>query len=111
MQSNAANHDGLMSGYILTDHALQRMTGRRITLSEINDVLAYGRKTHTRGAAVYAIGRKEIAYYRQFGTDLTELDGLQVVCNQEGVVMTAYRNKDFRGLRPRRRNMRSSASH
>jgi hypothetical protein len=59
----------------------------------------YGRVVYTRGAVIHAIGRNEIAYYAREGIDLTACDGIQVVCALDGVVLTVYRNRNFRGLR------------
>lgn len=83
----------------LSQHAWQRMCGRRISPAAIQAVLAYGRKVHVRGAAIYAIGRKEVSRYRRLGRNLSAFDGLQVVCSPEGLVITTYRNRDFSGLK------------
>jgi hypothetical protein len=68
--------------------------------------LAYGRRVHVRGATIRAIGRREVARYRSHGIDLAMYEGVQVVCGSDGAVLTAYRNRDFRGLRPRRCRLR-----
>lgn len=83
-------------------HGTQRMSQRGINLSDVDQVMAYGRVVYTRGAAVYVIGRKEVTYWKEQGVELEELEGVQVVvCGN--LVVTVYRNKDFSGLRPRRR--------
>ncbi len=87
----------------LTHHALERMQTRRVSEEAIHMVLAYGRLSYIRGAAIYVIGRREIERYRTNGTDLSEFEGLLVVCSPVGAVITVYRNSDFRGLRPGRR--------
>lgn len=67
--------------------------------------MAYGRVVHVRGAEIHAIGRKEVLRYRQRGIDLRMYEGIQVVCRPgAGVVLTVYRNRDLRGLRPHRRS-------
>ena len=103
MTTNVANKATDFQDYAFTHHALQRMSMRRVPSSKVNLVLTYGRKTHTRGAIIYVIGKKEISQCAAFGIDLSELDGLQVVCSNEGAVITVYRNRDLRGLRPRQR--------
>jgi hypothetical protein len=83
-------------------HGTQRMSQRGINIPDVDQVMAYGRVVYTRGAAVYVIGRKEVAYWKEQGVELEELEGVQVVVC-ENLVVTVYRNKDFSGLRPRRR--------
>jgi hypothetical protein len=83
----------------LTCHARRRMQGRAIPPAAVEAALDYGRVVHTRGAVVHAIGRNEIAYFAAVGTDLSDFDGVQVVCALDGSVVTVYRNRDFRGLR------------
>ena len=51
------------------------------------------------------IAPQEIFRYRHHGVDLREYEGVQVVCRPgTGFILTAYRNRSFRGLRPHRRN-------
>jgi hypothetical protein len=103
MKTNVAYEDIDFEDCALTQHAQQRMNVRGFSSADVNQVLAYGRKVHARGAIIYAVGRKEIAICADYDIDLSNLDGLQVVCSNDGLVMTVYRNKDFRGLRPKRR--------
>ena len=84
---------------VLSQHAWERMCGRSIPPAAVQAVLAYGRKVHVRGAAIHAIGRKEVVHHRRLGRNLSAFDGLQVVCSPEGLVITTYRNHDFNGLR------------
>ena len=86
-------------GFVLTRHAWERMGGRGFSPEMIRKVLEFGREKHVRGASIYAVGRKEISRYEKKGFDLKGLDGLQVVCSGEGAIITAYRNRDFRGLK------------
>jgi hypothetical protein len=86
----------------VTRHAWARMSARRIHLGAVRAALLYGRVAHVRGARIYAVGRKEVARYRRAGIALDDYEGVQVVCGQDGAILTAYRNRDFRGLRPRR---------
>ena len=93
----------------MTRHAWRRMTARGLSYSAVDAALEYGRVAHVRGATIYAIGRKEVARYASEGVDLARFDGVQVVCTPGGTVLTVYRNRDFRGLRPRRRRYRQAA--
>lgn len=83
----------------LTRHAIQRMQGRAIDSEAIESVLECGRIVYCRGAVIYAVGRKEISRFRVQGIDLRHLEGVQVVCANDGTVLTVYRNRNFHWLR------------
>jgi hypothetical protein len=93
----------LNSVYPLTAHAISRMEARGLPLDCVNAALAYGRAVWIRGARIFAIGRREVARYRNIGLDLEQFQGIQVVTSPDGAIVTAYRNRDFRGLQGRRR--------
>jgi len=97
----------LQSEYSLTRHAWERMSGRGLSPAAIRLVLNYGRAAHIRGATIYVVGRKEVERYRQNGVELSSVEGVQVVCTDSGSILTVYRNRDLRGLRPRSRRARS----
>jgi len=88
---------------ILTDHAWARMCGRSLSPKMILRTIKYGRIIHNRKAVYYVIGKKEIARYRNDGIDLSNLHGIHVVCSSGGIILTCYRNRDLRGLKPTRR--------
>lgn len=92
--------------YDLSRHAWERMSGRGLSPAAIRRVINFGRVAYVRGATIYAVGRKEVERFEQDGIDLADVEGVQVVCSDSGVIMTVYRNHDFRGLRPRRRRSR-----
>lgn len=92
--------------YNLTQHAWKRMCGRGLSPAAIRLVLNYGRTAHIRSATIYAVGRKEVERYRQNGIELSPVEGVQVVCTESGAILTVYRNRDLRGLRPRSRRAR-----
>ena len=93
----------IQSDYHVSHHAWQRMSERSLSSDIIHCVINYGRVAYVRGATISAVGRKEIKRFEQDGIDLSGAAGVQVVCSDGGVIMTVYRNHDFRGLRPRRR--------
>lgn len=101
----------IQSEYSLTRHAWERMSGRGLSPAAIRLVLNYGRAAHIRGATIYAVGRKEVERYRQGGIELSPVEGVQVVCTDSGSILTVYRNRDFRGLRPRSRRAHSRHAH
>ena len=87
----------------LSRHARLRTHARRFGVVAIEAAMAYGRVVFVRGAEIHAIGRKEVLRCRRRGIDLQAFEGIQVVCRPgASVVLTAYRNRDFRGLRPYR---------
>lgn len=89
------NHDKS----ILTQHAGKRMRHRRIPGNAIELVIEYGRVVFTRGAMIYAIGRNEVERFKKENVNLSEFEGVQVVCSMDGIVLTVYRNQNFRKLR------------
>ena len=96
-----------MAQLLLTEHARIRMDARRIGTTAVEMALLFGREKHVRGATFYAIGRREVKWFGLNGVDLRGYEGIQVICAEDNVVVTAYRNQDLSNLRsrrPRRRN-------
>lgn len=95
------------SGCTMTNHAWDRMTARGLSQRAVDAVLMFGRMVYARGAEIHAIGKKEVARYARTGVDLRPYEGLQVVCvPNDGIIVTVYRNRDFRSLsqsKPHRR--------
>lgn len=86
----------------LSRHAHRRMRGRGIGRAKVEQVLEFGRVARVRGAEIFAVGRREVQEWAERGVDLREVEGIQVVCSLlDGTVITVYRNRDFRGLKPR----------
>jgi hypothetical protein len=83
--------------------AKSQMEARSLTADAVRGVLKYGRTSWTRGARIYAIGRKEVQHYRRQGVDLSRFEGVHVVESADGTILTVYRNRDLRGLRPDKR--------
>ena len=81
----------------ISEHAELRASERSLGIEAIRMALRFGRRVYTRGAAIYALGRKEVARYAKAGYDLARFEGVQVV-TVDGTVVTAYRNSDFRSL-------------
>jgi hypothetical protein len=92
------------SEYVLTKHAGIRMKQRGLSHSSVQMALVYGRVVHARGALIHVIGRKEIVRHNSKRENLSALDGVHVVCDGEHRVLTAYKNRNLRRLRPRRRS-------
>ena len=99
MQHTIRIGPALCQGHALTRHAARRMQQRALSAETLREVIVFGREVHTRGATIYAVGRKEVAAARREGVDLSDAEHVHVVCTAEGAIKTAYRNRDFRDLR------------
>jgi len=85
-------------------HADERLNARGICATDLARTLEHGRSVHIRGADIYVVGRREIKDSGEHGVNIADLNGIHVVCASDtGIVITAYRNRNLRGLRPRRR--------
>jgi len=90
-----AYHNETTNG--ITNHAQQRMSTRSINESQIDQVMRYGRESHTNKAVIYTIGRKEVKANGRF---LEPCEGIHVLCSiDDGSIITIYRNHDLKGLR------------
>jgi hypothetical protein len=102
MRTNSLSHS-LSSNYHLTAHAELRMQQRGIAPRLIELVLRYGRMIYSRGLAFRVIGHKEVDRYARDGIDLSRAEGIHVLVETDGSVITAYRNHDLRKIRPGKR--------
>lgn len=108
MYATAAVQEGAHHEPVLTKHAAERMSTRSLPATAVAAAIAYGRVVHIRGADIHAIGRREVECHEREGIDLSRYEGVQVVCSVGGTILTVYRNRDFRGLRPRHGRRRSN---
>ena len=89
--------EGDISYLIYSQHAKDRLNSRAISQEDIDLVITYGRRLHTRHVVIHSIGKKEV---EENGKFLERCAGLHAVCNPHtGKIITAYRNQDFKGLR------------
>jgi hypothetical protein len=103
-QNYHAANDGALD---LTQHAEMRMSQRSIDLEQVQLVLNYGRLIHSRRARFYVMGRKEIKRLEKKGLEVGDLENIQiVVAEKSNLILTVYRNKDFRQIRPKHRRGR-----
>lgn len=84
----------------ITFHAEMRMNQRGICTDTLELILQFGRKIRSKGAIFYVIGKKEIQRYCQIEPKLRDMEGMQVLTSLEGSVITTYRNKNLRSIRP-----------
>jgi len=92
----------------LTMHACTRMQQRGIRISDVQQVLRYGRCIHARGVEFHVVGHKEVERWASQGVQLAHLAGLQVLATQEGIVITTYRNHDLHAIQAQPRRFRRS---
>ncbi len=89
--------------YPFTLHATLRMQQRGIPGHLVEEVLTYGRIIHSRGVTFRVVGKKEVARFAQKGIDLSHAEGIHVLMESDGSVITTYRNHDLRKIRPYKR--------
>ena len=81
-------------------HAQIREEQRGISEKQLVLAYQYGRVIHSRRAVYYVIGNKEIEKYGSIESELKQMNGIQLVMSPNGTVLTAFRNKDLRKVRP-----------
>jgi hypothetical protein len=100
---HAANDDC----FTLTKHANQRMSQRGIHLKQVLGVLKYGRIIHSRRARFYVLGKRDVDDLAKQCIDVRDIENIQVLVDEKSnVILTAYKNKNFRQIRPKHRHER-----
>ncbi len=98
----------VLEGIYITKHAEVRMNKRGITRQMIELVLMFGRKIYARGVVFYVIGKREIQRFHDKEAALKNMEGIQVLTSVDGVIITTYRNKNLRAIRPENHKHRHS---
>jgi hypothetical protein len=70
------------------------MQQRGIPERQVEAARRYGRTIHARGLSLGVIG----ARYVREGADLEQVEGIRVLAESAGSVVTAYRNHDLREI-------------
>lgn len=83
-----------------SQHAQIREGQRGISQKQVVLAYQYGRVIHSRRAIYHVIGNKEIEKYGSVEPELKAMNGIQLVTSSHGTVLTAFRNKDLRKIRP-----------
>lgn len=102
MAGSGTGERNIMSDISITDHSRTRLSQRGITESMLQLAFEYGREVFTKGAICMIVGRKEVELQMERGIDLRSVEGLHVICPTRtyGLVVTAYRNRNLRGVKP-----------
>ncbi|GHF02064.1 hypothetical protein [Thalassotalea profundi] len=87
-----------------SQHAKIRKTQRGISHKQMVLAYQYGRVIHSRRAVYHVIGNKEIEKFGSIEPELKNMNGIQLVMSANGTVLTAFRNKDLRKVRPFKHN-------
>lgn len=82
----------------LSKHARNKMSRRGISKAAILAALDYGRIIYTRKAMFFILGRKQIKKCLKAGINLSRFNGIQVLCAEDGTIITMYKNKSFKKL-------------
>ncbi len=77
----------------MTRHAIFRSRTRAIRLDAIEAAVAYGSFRRARGAEIYIVGWRDVRRWAGQGLDLSPYVNVQVLCANDGSVMTVYRNR------------------
>jgi hypothetical protein len=84
----------------MSAHAQHRMFSRGLSPDLVEAVLTHGEVFHDRGALHFRVGRRVTKELKKRGIDAQRLEGLHVIVSDDGLILTVYRNHQFR--RPRK---------
>lgn len=87
-----------MSALIYSEHAIRRSYGRSISGEAVEATLDYGRFYWNQGSMVYRLDRRSIAKAKSQGVNLQAHEGIHVVLSSDGIVLTAYRNRNCKRM-------------
>jgi hypothetical protein len=78
-----------------SDHAIQRMSQRRISPSDIEYVMRYGEKIYRAGMAHFYLGRRHIPLNDRANDRINNLVGITILIESGTLseVVTVYRNR------------------
>lgn len=80
------------------------MGRRSISVAEVCAAVDHGRVHHDRSAVIYDVGKHEAELSQADLGGYRELEGLQVVCSADKRIITVYKNRDLRILKPQKRH-------
>lgn len=78
--------------FVMSDHAMKRMFSRSFSPDTIRLTLRHGDPAYGDGVRIYRVGERQVAHV---GEELQRAEGMQVISDYDGTVVTVYRNHDF----------------
>ena len=85
----------------MTRHATERSRTRSIPSAAIEATVAHGSFRRARGAEIYILGWRDVRRCAEKGIDVSRFVGVEVVCANDGSVLTVYRNRKPASIRDR----------
>lgn len=98
MQTESVTSQGICN-HSVAHHALVRMQQRGINLKQVEMVLRYGRTVFSRGLAFRVVGKNEVRRFKELGLNLIDCEGIHVLVDATGTVITTYKNSNLRKIR------------
>lgn len=80
----------------LSDHAIQRMNQRRLSIEDIDYVIRYGQIIYRAGIAHFFLGERDIPLQDRSVSRISHLIGTTILIESKNLteVITVYRNRD-----------------
>ncbi|MBU0711958.1 DUF4258 domain-containing protein [bacterium] len=72
-------------------HYIRRLSQRNISQEDVQCAILFGRSGYRKGAKYFFLGRKEL---NKNNINDEHLDGLTVIVGENGLIITAYKNKN-----------------
>jgi len=90
----------VIPGLTNSKHAELRESQRGISQKQILLAYKFGRIINSRRATYFVVGNKEIDKYGLSEPELKTMNGIQLVVSSGGTLLTVYRNRNLRRIRP-----------
>lgn len=85
-----------------TTHALQRCRKRSIGKEAVEAVLEFGRCRFGRRVEIFTLRWRDVRRWAAYGYELSRFEGIEVICGNDGRIVTVYRKRNARASRNRR---------
>jgi HSP90 family molecular chaperone len=78
--------------FVMSDHAMKRMFERSLSPKTVRLTLRHGEPTYGEDVRIYRVGKKQVSHV---GHRIRQAEGVQIVVDHGGTVVTLYRSSDF----------------
>lgn len=85
-----------------TTHALKRCRNRSIDKEAVEAALEFGRCRFGRRVEIFTLRWRDVRRWAACGYELSRFEGIEVVCGNDGRIVTVYRKRNARACRSRR---------